>query len=104
MNIIILSQPAQFPGKKLIAFVKRDRQAWIELNAATSSASQYAAYIKTARIRPTTLWDASGKDYARTEILWMNKQFVRAKKTGRVPVRLSRTEKIDNKINPPRAR
>jgi DNA adenine methylase len=48
--------------------------------------------------------DTRGKDYARTEILWMNRQFVHAKLTGRVPVHLSKKERMDNKINPLRAR
>ena len=48
--------------------------------------------------------DTSGTDYARTEVLWMNKQFVHAKELGRVPIRLSKKESIDNKVNPPRCR
>jgi DNA adenine methylase len=46
--------------------------------------------------------DTTGKDYARTEVLWMNPQFVKAVATGRVPIRLSKKEKHDNKINPER--
>ena len=48
--------------------------------------------------------DTTGKDYARTEVLWMNAQFVKAFDTGRVPVRLTQKEKAENKINPPRKR
>jgi DNA adenine methylase len=48
--------------------------------------------------------DTTGKDYARTEVLWMNERFIHAKKLGRVPIRLSKKERIDNKLNPPRAR
>lgn len=48
--------------------------------------------------------DTTGKDYARTEVLWMNHQFNKARKSGRVPIRLSREEKNENKINPPRKR
>ena len=48
--------------------------------------------------------DTTGKDYARTEVLWMNERFVHAKQLGRVPIRLSKKEKVDNKINPPRPR
>lgn len=48
--------------------------------------------------------DTTGKDYARTEVLWMNERFVHAKELGRVPIRLSKKERIDNKVNPPRAR
>jgi len=46
--------------------------------------------------------DTSGKDYARKEVLWSNQQFIKARKTGRIPIRLSRKEKANNKINPPR--
>jgi DNA adenine methylase len=46
--------------------------------------------------------DTKGKDLARTEVLWQNKFFVKAAKTGRVPIRLSKIEKANNKINPVR--
>lgn len=55
------------------------------------------------RIKTSTR-DTTGKDYPRTEVLWMNAQFVKASKTGRVPIRLTRKEKAQNKINPPRKR
>ncbi len=48
--------------------------------------------------------DTRGKDYARTEVLWMNGQYAKAQTTGRVPVRLSQEETAQNKINPPRKR
>ena len=48
--------------------------------------------------------DTNGKDYARTETLWMNKQFVKAQTTGKVPILLRKKEKSNNKINPPRKR
>ena len=48
--------------------------------------------------------DTKGKDYARIEVLWRNSQFMKAKKTGRVPVRLSLKEKANNKVNPKRGR
>lgn len=48
--------------------------------------------------------DTTGKDYARTEVLWMNQRFVRAKQLDRVPIRLSKKERHDNKVNPPRVR
>lgn len=44
--------------------------------------------------------DTSGKDYSRTEVLWMNNQFRKAQNTERVPIRLSKEEKKQNKINP----
>lgn len=46
--------------------------------------------------------DTTGKDYARTEVLWMNGRFVKAQAAGKVPIRLSRKERAQNKINPPR--
>jgi DNA adenine methylase len=41
-----------------------------------------------------------GKVFERTEILWMNSHYTKAKETGIVPIRLSNKEKKDNKINP----
>jgi DNA adenine methylase len=46
--------------------------------------------------------DTTGKDYGRTEIFWVNESYVKAQKTGRVPIRLSKKEKRNNKVNPPR--
>ena len=46
--------------------------------------------------------DTRGKDYARTEVLWKNKHFVKAEKTRKVPIRLTKREIEENKINPPR--
>ncbi len=46
--------------------------------------------------------DTKGKDYSRSEVLWQNKHFVRAKRLGRVPIRLTKVEKEQNKVNPPR--
>jgi DNA adenine methylase len=48
--------------------------------------------------------DTTGKDYARTEVLWMNRQFKEARRSGRVPIRLSKAEIAENKVNPPRKR
>lgn len=48
--------------------------------------------------------DTTGRDYSRTEVLWMNAQFVKASKSRRVPIRLTKTEKAENKINPSRKR
>lgn len=47
--------------------------------------------------------DTKGRDLARTEVLWKNDAFVKAVSTRRVPIRLSATEKANNKINPTRA-
>ena len=52
----------------------------------------------------TTTRDTTGKDYSRTEVLWMNPVFVTAKKSGKLPLRLTRREKEDRKINPSRKR
>lgn len=46
--------------------------------------------------------DTTGKDYDRTEVLWMNAAFVKARAQGRVPIHLSQAERLQNKINPPR--
>ncbi|MBW3596895.1 MAG: DNA adenine methylase [Planctomycetes bacterium] len=48
--------------------------------------------------------DTTGKDYARTEVLWTNVVYTRALESGRVPIRLSKKERADGKINPQRAR
>ena len=48
--------------------------------------------------------DTSGRDYAKTEVLWMNDQFMKARTTGRVPIRLNQKEIAENKINPSRKR
>ena len=56
------------------------------------------------KIIKTHTRDTSGTDYARTEVLWMNKQFVHANELGRVPIRLSKKESIENKVNPSRSR
>ena len=48
--------------------------------------------------------DTTGKDYARTEILWMNAQFQRAKREDKIPIRLKKKEREENKLNPPRKR
>jgi DNA adenine methylase len=44
-----------------------------------------------------------GKDMHRVEVLWMNEQFSRARINNRVPIRLSRKEKLERKVNPQRA-
>lgn len=44
----------------------------------------------------------TGKQYTKTEVLWKNAYFEKALRTGRVPIRLSKKEKNNGKINPPR--
>lgn len=48
--------------------------------------------------------DTRGEDYRRTEILWQNEWFIKAQASGRIPIRLSRKERANNKINPVRKR
>lgn len=50
----------------------------------------------------TSTRDSKGNTHARTEVVWMNKHFNRALKTKRVPIRLSASEKKQNKVNPTR--
>lgn len=47
-----------------------------------------------------TTRDTTGNTFGRTEMLWMNKAFVAAKKTAQVPITLSDDELRENKINP----
>jgi DNA adenine methylase len=47
--------------------------------------------------------DTTGKDYARSEVLWHNQQFEKAFASGKVPIRLTKAEKRENKINPTRS-
>ena len=58
----------------------------------------------TKRTIETHTRDTSGKDYARSEVLWLNAQFRKAKEKGRVPILLKRKEKQENKVNPQRKR
>jgi DNA adenine methylase len=44
----------------------------------------------------------NGKDLTRSEVLWSNQLFVKAAATGRVPIRLSKKEKENFKVNPAR--
>ncbi len=46
--------------------------------------------------------DTTGEDYSRTEVIWRNAQFMRARNENRVPLRLTKKEIKENKINPPR--
>jgi DNA adenine methylase len=54
------------------------------------------------RIKTTTRGH-NGQDSKREEILWFNKQYSNAVKSGRVPVRLSTEEKRNKKLNPERS-
>ena len=44
----------------------------------------------------------NGKDIIRKEVLWKNRFFVKAAKTGRVPIRLTEKERDNYKVNPTR--
>lgn len=46
--------------------------------------------------------DTTGKDYARSEILWTNRQFEQARTAGEMPIALTEREKRLGKINPSR--
>jgi DNA adenine methylase len=46
--------------------------------------------------------DTRGKDHVRTEVLWLNKQFVNAARAGKVPIHLTKAERRENKIDPSR--
>ncbi len=74
--------------------------------------SHYENYLYRKLLNDSTGWksktikthtrNTSGKVLVRNEILWMNKQFNKAKANNRVPIRLSRKEKLNKKVNPPR--
>ena len=42
----------------------------------------------------------TGKQFTKTEVLWKNSKLEKALRTGRVPIRLSKKEKRNRKINP----
>lgn len=48
--------------------------------------------------------DTTGQDHTRTEVLWRNAAFIRAKKENKIPLRLTKKEIKENKINPSRGR
>jgi len=76
--------------------------------------SAYATELYEDLLRPSDGWvkktietktrDTTGADFSRTEVLWMNARYVRAKECGRVPIRLRPAEKAHKKLNPPRKR
>ena len=76
--------------------------------------SAYETEVYEKLLRPEDGWEkrlietqtrnTTGSDFARTEVLWMNARFVRARRTGKVPVRLSKFERRDKKLNPRRRR
>jgi len=50
----------------------------------------------------TSTKDSKGKNHARTEVIWMNKRFISALEKNKVPIRLTKKEKLMNKVNPER--
>lgn len=58
----------------------------------------------SARRVETSTRGVEGVNIQRTEMLWVNSQFRSAKKRKSVPVRLSKTEKKQNKVNPLRSK
>jgi DNA adenine methylase len=56
----------------------------------------------TKKYISTTTRDTTGKDYPRTEVLWFNRQFMRAFDSNQLSVQLSPKEIKLNKVNPPR--
>jgi DNA adenine methylase len=47
--------------------------------------------------------NTNGEDFSRTEVLWKNRPFLKACSTGRVPIRLTKKEKENFKVNPIRS-
>jgi DNA adenine methylase len=56
----------------------------------------------TRKVIETHTRTTNGKDLIRKEVLWSNRLFAKAAETGRVPIRLSKKEKENLKINPVR--
>jgi len=48
----------------------------------------------------TTTRDSSGQIHKRTEVVWMNKYFRHAQETNRVPIKLTKKEQKQKKLNP----
>ena len=74
--------------------------------------SGYDAPLYKKMLRPAAGWkrvsikthtrDTKGNDYVRREVLWQNKHFVKAARTGRLPLQLTAYEILEDKVNPPR--
>ena len=50
----------------------------------------------------TTTKNSTGKAHKRIEVVWMNKHYINALETGKVPIELTEKEKSQRKINPER--
>ena len=55
------------------------------------------------KIIQTTTRDSSGQSHKRTEVVWMNKHFRHAQKTNELPIRLTKEEMKQTKLNPSRS-
>ena len=74
--------------------------------------SAYETEVYEKLLRPEDGWekrlietqtrDTTGSSFVRTEVLWMNARFLTAQRTGKVPVRLSKRERYNGKLNPRR--
>ena len=56
----------------------------------------------TSRRIKTTTKDSLGRTHARTEVVWMNRQYTEALKNKRIGLRLSHSERKSSKVNPSR--
>lgn len=56
----------------------------------------------TKKTIETTTKDSKGRSHERTEVVWMNKYYLKALKTGVVPITLTEKERKQGKINPER--
>ncbi|MDP3541640.1 MAG: DNA adenine methylase [Elusimicrobiota bacterium] len=56
----------------------------------------------TKKLIFTTTRDTRGHDHKRTEVLWKNKAFEKARKSRQIPIHLSKMEREQNKVNPAR--
>lgn len=54
----------------------------------------------TRQVIETHTRTTNGKDLTRKEVLWNNRLFAKAAESGRVPIRLSKKEKENIKVNP----
>jgi DNA adenine methylase len=50
----------------------------------------------------TSTKDSKGKSHSRTEVVWMNKHYLKALKTQQIPVNFTEKEKKEGKVNPER--
>jgi DNA adenine methylase len=51
-----------------------------------------------------TTRDSSGQIHKRTEVVWMNKHFLKAQKTNQIAITLTKKESKQKKLNPLRLR